>query len=114
MNVNSTNQFSSTRTALTAASMPMRAVRPRGNTKGTYMKKTALITVALALGLAAVNTIAQDAGGAPPRGDGPPPRDDGAPGDARPPGGPGRGGVRPPISPLEEALDAAPDGIISA
>jgi hypothetical protein len=73
------------------------------------MKKSKLIMMALALGLAAI-TMAQDA---PPRGDRATPPD-GAPDGPRPPGGPGRGGFRPPMSPLEEALDTNHDGIISA
>src|SRR5947209_6738887 len=81
------------------------------------MKKRAIVTLALALGLTALNTVAQDAGGQPPRGDRPPPPDGGpggGPQDGARPNGPGRGGFRPPISPLEEALDANHDGIISA
>ena len=73
------------------------------------MKKSKLMMMALALGLAAI-TMAQDA---PPRGDRPAPPD-GAPNGPRPSGAPGRDGFRPPISPLEEALDANHDGIISA
>jgi EF hand domain-containing protein len=73
------------------------------------MKKSKLMMMALALSLAAI-TMAQDA---PPNGDRPAPPD-AAPNGPRPPGGPGRDGFRPPMSPLEQALDADHDGIISA
>ena len=96
------------------APMWVRAVAA-GKTKkrnGNSMKKRTVVTLALALGLAALSATAQDAGGQAPRGDRPA-RPEGGP--AGPgPGGPGRGGFRPPISPLEEALDANHDGIISA
>src|SRR5947207_12515363 len=76
------------------------------------MKKRTLITISMAIGLAVFSlpAKAQDADG-PPR-DRPQPLEDGPQG-PRPPGGPGRDGFRPPISPLEEALDTDHDGIIS-
>ena len=75
----------------------------------TNMKMTALIT-ALAFGLGAATTLAQDTGGRPPRGDRPPPREGG-------PRGPGsfeREGQRPPPPPIIAALDANHDGMIDA
>jgi len=72
------------------------------------MQKSTVIKVALAIGLAAITTLAQDPAGQPPPGDRPFPPD-GA-GNPRPPGP----GFRPPMSPLEQVLDADHDVIISA
>src|SRR4051794_4001932 len=68
------------------------------------MKKNIVVTMALAIGLAALYAMAQDAGSPP----------EGGPQGPRFPGGAGRDGFRPPGSPIEQVLDADHDGIISA